>query len=177
MLNRHSPGRPGKARGAVLVVALIFLLLLALVGVTVMQTSMFETQMAGNDQFKEEAFQRAEAVAAAIPADLPNVANNFTTAGGVGWTVCKTGATAAMCDENKITVDSSVSTVPSGVALDYYVVRQAPEFAKKPHKRRSEDKACGISCTYYYFEVVATYDSGDTRLGNATVVHGIEIEK
>ncbi len=177
MLNRRFKSSPGKNRGAVLIVALIFLLLLALVGVTVMQTSMFETQMAGNDQFKEEAFQRVEAIAAAIPADLVNVATNFTTAGGVGWTVCKTGSTASYCDDKKISLAGDVTTVPSGVALDYYIVRQAPEFAKKPHKRRSEDKACGTSCTYYYFEVVANYDSGDTRLGNATVVHGVEIEK
>ena len=60
-VNRYSKT---KNRGAVLFLAMIFLLLLAIISGTVIRTSILEFQMAGNDQFREEAFQRAEAIAA-----------------------------------------------------------------------------------------------------------------
>ena len=48
-------------RGAILVVALIFLTILALLGVTVAQTTQLEERMAGNTRDRDLAFQAAEA--------------------------------------------------------------------------------------------------------------------
>jgi len=49
-------------RGAVLLLAMVFMLMLAVIAGSVMQTGVLEFHMAGNDQFQEEAFQRAQAI-------------------------------------------------------------------------------------------------------------------
>lgn len=53
--------RPPQQRGAALAVSLIMLLILTLLGVTAMQTTIFEERMAGNTKDANTAFQAAEA--------------------------------------------------------------------------------------------------------------------
>jgi Tfp pilus assembly protein PilX len=47
-------------RGATLVVALVFLLVLTIAGVTAMRFSTFEERMASNSQFRNQVFQQAQ---------------------------------------------------------------------------------------------------------------------
>jgi len=49
-----------KQSGAVLVVGLVLLLVLTVLGISTMSTASLELNMAGNDQFSENAFQLAE---------------------------------------------------------------------------------------------------------------------
>lgn len=158
-------------RGAILIVAMLFLLLLALVAATVMQNSMFEVQMAGNDQFREEAFQRVEAITTAIAVDI----DNFPVVGDVGYTICKAGVSAG-CDISTIALTSAITAAPTGVQINYSVTRLAPLYTERPWVRRSEGDVCGASCKYAYFETIATYDGGDLRLGNAAVARGVELQ-
>ncbi len=158
-------------RGAILLVAMLFLLLLALVAGTVMQNSMFEVQMAGNDQFREEAFQRVEAMTTAIAVDF----DNFPVVGDVGYTICKIGVSAG-CDVSTIALTSAITDVPTGVQLNYSVKRLAPLYTERAWVRRSESDVCGASCKYAHFEAIATYDGGDLRLGNAAVARGVELQ-
>ena len=51
---------PHKQSGAILVVGLVMLLVLTILGVSTMNTASLELNMAGNDQFQENAFQLAE---------------------------------------------------------------------------------------------------------------------
>ena len=51
---------PHKQNGAILVVGLVMLLVLTVLGVSTMNTASLELNMAGNDQFQENAFQLAE---------------------------------------------------------------------------------------------------------------------
>src|SRR5688572_9206262 len=92
------PHLPHRQRGAVLIVALLFLVMLTLLGVTAMTSSTMEERMAGNARDNGVAFQAAEAAlrdarrdldcypnplgcsnphpARALPADWPfNIAN------------------------------------------------------------------------------------------------------
>lgn len=55
-----SPSTPGQ-RGAALIMAMVFLLLLTILGVTAMSTTSLEEKMAGNVRDKDVAFQAAEA--------------------------------------------------------------------------------------------------------------------
>src|SRR5690606_25547533 len=57
-------------RGAALYVALIFLVVLALLGIGGMQVALLQERMAANYRATNEAFQRSEAVARAIEGDL-----------------------------------------------------------------------------------------------------------
>ena len=75
-------------RGMTLIIALIFLLILTMLGVTAMQSTVVEERIAGNTRDKDTAFQSAEAGLRAGEAYLlanactPGIA--FTAAPGAG---------------------------------------------------------------------------------------------
>lgn len=60
---RRIPSHPGRQRGAALYVALVFLVLLALLGVTGMQVAALQERMAANYRAANLAFQNSESVA------------------------------------------------------------------------------------------------------------------
>ena len=169
------PGMIG-SEGAVLIIALVFLLLLAMLATTVMQTSITETKMAGNAQFKEEAFQRVQAVTIAIAEDR----DNFPTTGAVGYLICPTGETSTPdgdCDTDSMVLDVDIVSSPSGVILDYWVSREGPEILETIPFRQSESEASSVtSYDAAVFEAHASYDGGDVRLGRAEVVQGVAIK-
>jgi len=59
-----------RQKGAALYVALIFLVILALLGISGMQVALLQERMASNYRATNEAFQRAEGVARAIEGEL-----------------------------------------------------------------------------------------------------------
>lgn len=63
----------GRQRGAALVVGMIMLAILTLLAITAMNTSSTELVMAGNEQFRERAFQMAEAGIERAVRDLSKV--------------------------------------------------------------------------------------------------------
>lgn len=72
-------------RGIALVIALIFLLVLTILGVTVMSTASLEGRMAGNTQETNRAFQGAESALNHVLTD-GTVFNNLTKIGDVAPT-------------------------------------------------------------------------------------------
>jgi type IV pilus assembly protein PilX len=75
MRNTH-PQSSARQRGAALVVGLILLLVLTLLAVTGMNTATTELIMAGNEQFRQNAFQAAETGIEQALATLSNVPTN-----------------------------------------------------------------------------------------------------
>lgn len=75
--SRHAPRFATRQRGAALYVALIFLVILALLGVSGMQVAVLQERMAANYRATNEAFQRSEAVARAIEGSLNTVGARF----------------------------------------------------------------------------------------------------
>ena len=67
-------GLPNDQRGITLIVALIFLGVLALLGITAAQVMSLEERMAGNARSKDLAFQAAEAALQAAEAEVPSYA-------------------------------------------------------------------------------------------------------
>lgn len=67
------PRLPARQRGAVLYVALVFLVVLSLLGITGMQVSMLQERMASNYRATNIAFQRAESEARDKEADIETV--------------------------------------------------------------------------------------------------------
>lgn len=51
---------PRREQGAILVIGLVLLLVMTVLGISTMSTASLELNMAGNDQFMENAFQLAE---------------------------------------------------------------------------------------------------------------------
>lgn len=163
-------------RGAVLLLAMIFLLLLAIISGTVIQTSILEFQMAGNDQFREEAFQKAQAVASSLAEDP----NNFPVSGGVGYRVCQTGyddsddAAEDKCNLKNITLKTSVAAVPAGVSLTYDVRREGPLFLENlPFRQSQDDVSSSKAFDAAIFEVNVNVDGSAARLGNAGISQGV----
>jgi len=69
-MHRTPVNFPGRQRGAVLYVALIFLVLLALLGVAGMQVASLQERMASNYRATNQAFQRAEGLARLAEAQI-----------------------------------------------------------------------------------------------------------
>ena len=167
------PPRPvnrSRTRGAVLLLAMIFLLLLAMIAGTVMQTSTMEFRMAGNEQFREEAFQKAQAVASSLSEDTAN----FPVAGAVGYTVCKNGDTDPDCDVSILTADPVVAAVPTGVDVDYRVERQGPLVLENlPFRQSQQNVSSTLSFHAAMFEARVVVDGNSARLGRAEVAQGV----
>jgi Tfp pilus assembly protein PilX len=154
-------------RGAALILAMIFLVLLALIAGTVMQTSIQEFQMAGNAQFREEAFQRAQAIAEEISEDL----DNFPVTGDVGYKICATG-----CNGTNFIQALTTATVPTGVNVDYQVERQGPRFIESlPFRQSQAEVSSSPAFDAALFEVSVSIDGSAARLGSAEVVQGVAI--
>ena len=156
-------------QGAVLVVALVFLLLTALISTTVMQTSVLEVRMANNDQLREEAFQQVQAVANAITAD----SNNLVVSGDVGFTICAVGVTG--CGAATITLASAITAVPVGATLTYQVERQGPLFAPIPFRVSESNAGSASAYKAALFEVDAQYNGVAAGLGQARIAQGIAL--
>lgn len=160
-------------QGAVLVVAIIFLMLTALISTTVLKTSILEIKMVGNAQFKEEAFQKSEGVIHAITS---NYTANLPISGGIGYKVCATGSTDNSCNAKTISLTSSVTDVASGVNLAYTAERIGPLLAPLPF-RESADRASGAgSFNVARFEIDVEYDGRSAKLGHHRVTQGIAVK-
>jgi hypothetical protein len=160
----------GKQCGAALIIALLFLLLITIVATTGAENSTLQLQMAGNEQSRVEAMQQTMAVVDAIIDD----ADNSPIVGGVGFKICDTASTDNSCDLTEIELETAVTTVPSGVTIDYFVTRVGPLEVDAPIM--SEELASSASA--YKFarqEITASINGTDARLGSSTVVQGMQV--
>jgi hypothetical protein len=157
--------------GAVLLFALIFMLLLAMLAATVMQSAVLQVHMAGNDQLLEEALQQAQAIAG----ELSLIADNFSLQGNVGDTNCPQWKEGPDCDRSQLQVPASAVAL-DGYALDYRVVRQEPLLWQGFPIRESEhtvSSSNGFDAAL--FEIDVRLDGSESRLGSAHIVQGIVV--
>ena len=170
-MNRPITGPVSLNRGAVLLLSLVFMLMLALIAGMVMHTAILQLRMAGNDQFLEEAIHKAQAVAT----ELSLVPENFSLAGGVGHTNCPPDALALDCDTRTLQVPASVQVAP-GALVEYRVTRVAPlRWKKFPLRESQENASSSIHFGAANFEIRVRIDGGEARLGKADIVQGIAV--
>ena len=163
-------GKHDGQQGAALIVSLLFLLLITLVATTGAQTSTLQLLMAGNEQSRVEAQQRALAVLDAIIDDD----NNTPVVGGIGYKICDAGSADNSCDLKQIVLDGAVTALPAGVDLDYFVTRVGPLEIDAPSM--SEEQVSSASAyKLARQEVVAVVDGLEERLGTSTIVQGVHI--
>jgi hypothetical protein len=165
---------PQNQRGMVLLVSLLILLLMAIIATTVTQTNVMQLQMAGNDEAKTAAIQRALAVVDAVI----DRANNTRLVGSlIGYTSCApTSADPDVtCDDKTLSVNPLA--LPSKGDFDYQVTRMGPDFMSLGVARRSEDTTdTGLEYEGAIIEVAGSYDGTAEGLGAASVVQGIMIK-
>ena len=86
-------------QGATLIVALVFLLVLTVAGVTAMRFSTFEERMASNTQFRNQVFQQAQSeIRAQLLAFNTNLANRAPLLLAIGQSVSSRDAAALLAD-------------------------------------------------------------------------------
>ena len=86
-------------QGATLIVALVFLLVLTVAGVTAMRFSTFEERMASNSQFRNQVFQQAQSeIRAQLLAFNTNLANRAPLLLAMGKGVAPRGAADLAAD-------------------------------------------------------------------------------
>lgn len=161
-----------KNSGAVLILAMVFLFLLTMIAATVMQTSQQEFQMAGNNQFREEASLRAQAIASELSSEY----DNFPVTGDVGYTVCDPNDPDGDCNTENFLQVPSFAAVPTGVEVNYQVVRQGPILLESlPFRQGESSVSSSPAFDAAIFEVQVAVDGSSVRLGRAEVVQGVAV--
>jgi len=150
--------------GAILVIALVFLVALSLLAVGSMGSSNIGLHMAQNEESRVAAEQGAQALADAIVSDT----GTTPVIGTSGFTICTSGETG--CDRNDLPIANAVlaNAIAEGV-ISARVQRQGPAFRPPPRIVESSiDKFSSAS-----FEVTTTYDRVDEKLGRQQITEGV----
>lgn len=162
---RHAmPVNRKRQQGAILVIALMFLIAITLYTISSMRSSNIGLYIAQNEESRVAAEQAAQALADAIvasPASTPVV-------GVSGYTACTPGE--AGCDRNDLPVPNPI--LATAVANNYVaarVERTGTVFRPPPRVvETSIDKFSSAS-----FRVVTTFDRVDAGLGREQVSEGV----
>lgn len=164
-------GRLQANRGVVLLLALVFMLMLAIIAATVVQRSVLQLHMSGNDQFHEENLQ----LALAIATELSLNPDNFFTGGEVGHINCPVAAENLGCDRKELEEPGSVQTL-TGVEINYWVMRQDPLIWESYPVRESHDtESSDISFRAAIFEINVRINGRENRLGDVHIAQGIAV--
>ncbi len=158
--------------GTILLIALIFLAMTAMISSSVLNTSVLEAKMVGNAQFKEEAFQVVEGVLDAILADYEN---NLPVAGDLGHTICGLNDSDPECDMSIMNLPAEVISVAHGVNLRFRAERLGPLLAPLPFRQSEDEVSSSDFFDVAIYEVNAGYDGRDVRLGHHAVFEGVAI--
>jgi hypothetical protein len=150
--------------GAILVIALVFLVAITLLTISSMRSSRIGLYMAQNDESRIAAIQAAQALSDAI------VANPGSTPviGKTGYTACTAGESG--CNRNNLVVGDS--TLVGQIDSDYIsarVERVGSVFRPPPRVVESSlDKFTSAS-----FTVTTTFDRTEDGLGRQQVTEGV----
>jgi hypothetical protein len=150
--------------GAILVIALMFLVAITLYTISAMRSSNISLFMAQNEESQVAAEQAAQALADAIvasPASTPVV-------GIEGFTACTAGETD--CDNNDLPVtDLFLASEVANNHLQARVERTGPTFRPPPRVvETSLDKFSSAT-----FQVITTFDRVDEGLGREQITEGV----
>jgi len=153
-----------RQRGAILVIALMFLIAITLYTISSMRSSNIGLYIAQNEESRVAAEQAAQALADAIvatPASTPVV-------GVSGFTACTAGETG--CDRNDLPVnDPTLATAVANNHLQARVERTGATFRPPPRiVETSIDKFSSAT-----FRVVTTYDRIEDGLGHEQIAEGV----
>jgi hypothetical protein len=153
-----------RQQGAILVIALMFLVAITLYTISSMRSSNIGLFMAQNEESQVTAMQAAQALADVIVASP----DSTPVVGGTGYTACTANETG--CNRNDLPINDPV--LANAVANDYIqarVERTGSIFRPPPRVvETSIDKFTSAS-----FRVTTTYDRVDEGLGREQISEGI----
>jgi hypothetical protein len=162
---------PEVNRGAALLLAMVFMLMLTMIAAMVMRTGHLQLRMAGNDQFLEEAFHLAQAVAT----ELSLGADNFPLDTEAGDVICPQASEDIECDYRLLPAPQFAQT-PEGVSIDYRITRQEPRLWHGFPIRESEHSvSSSIRFDAAIFDISVRINGSERKLGSAHIVQGIAV--
>lgn len=153
-----------RQEGAILIVALMFLMAITLYTISSMRSSNIGLHMAQNEESRIAAVQAAQALADAIvanPASTPVI-------GRSGYTACTAGQLE--CDREDLPVEDSVlASEVSSNHLAARVMRTGQTFRPPPRATESSiDKFSSAS-----FRVTTTFDRVEDGMGRQQITEGV----
>ena len=160
-MRQPGPASLREQRGVALAVALIMLLLLTVLGITAMRGSIFELQMARNEESRLSAFERAQSIIDAVIARPANLKG-----GEAGETNCNENVSG--CDHGDLTIDDDLVQPPYDARTQ---ARVTYNYCRGKVPRRlnvSEDEFDGA-----WFSVEGTYDASDAKQGRSALEQGV----
>lgn len=162
-----------RERGAILLLAMVFLLLLGLVAGTVLHSSTLAMRMAGNFHFNEMALQGALSVAQEV-GDEPS---NFDAAVDVGHVRCLMNSMLAGCDTYDVTARSSLASLPESAMLQVRVTRDHPHQLHSLDVREPEARASTARLGRYSIHEVDVTVTGSGRGASARITRGVALRE
>src|SRR5690606_37256851 len=145
--------RNQKQHGSVLIVALVFMLLLTIIGVGAMQSATLQERMAGNTRDVNMAFQSAEGAIRAAEDYLQGASVGPFDGNSGLYLYCTVGQTGAACGNPDWREMDSVGWVKRGGSLDYvsaqpeYIIQQMPPIPD-PEGSLAADEAAAMIDMY-----------------------------
>lgn len=153
-------------RGAALITALIFLIIITMLSLSSMRSSMLELRQSSNDEIRAAAFQNAQALVDAVldmPAAMPVV-------GDVGYLTCSADFADADCDQTTLALpDGLYQDQLDDETIRVRVERLGPTFRPPP-------RGLGTSArmlTAAAFKIEAAYDRADEGQGYSEITQGV----
>lgn len=155
-----------RQRGAALITALIFLIIITMLSLSSMRSSLLELRQASNDEIRVAAFESAQGIVDSVidtPANMPVV-------GDVGYRICTSNLTD--CDQTTVTLPDGL--YEAEVAADQVsvgVTRLAPLYRPPP-------RGLGTSArllTAVAFQIDSEYDRADEGFGHSAISQGVLI--
>lgn len=164
---------PKQQTGSVLFMALVFLVLTALIAVTIMDTSILSRKMAGNNQFKEDAMQVTEGV---VNETVYNVIDllGATNAPVVGDVICMTTSSDTGCNKKLLTISNEIQTAASSASLFYQAVFFKEETQASGGSTRLSETNISEGLLLRFVDVVGSYDGVNSGLSQASLAIGIK---
>ena len=157
-----------KQRGAALITALIFLIIITMLSLSSMRSSMMELRQATNDEIRASAFQSAQTLVDAVL----NTPSTMPVVGDVGFRNCSADFTGLDCDATTLTLpDGMYATEIADESVRVVVERLGPTFRPPP-------RGLGTSArmlTAAAFRIDAAYDRGDQGQGHSEITQGVLI--
>ena len=160
-------------RGAVLLLAMTFLLLLGLLSTAALRSSVLELHMAANQQFSAELDQKARAISAALAEEKAN----FPTHMEPGHQLCYPPGGGGSCVGPLVGLPSAVAALPIAVRADYSVTRLSPRTIDGMPFRRAEDTvSSALAFDTAMFEVEVSVNGSGVRLGRSDIAQGMAVD-
>lgn len=150
-------------RGVALAVGLLLLLLLTVISVTSMRSSIFELQMARNEESRISAFERAQSIIDAIISDISNMIGSE-----IGDTNCTTNV--AGCTSDSVSIADEIMVAPHDARTAAIVTYTSCLDTVPRRLNVSEDEFDSAQ-----FSVESRYDATADRQGRSALVQGVMV--